>query len=117
VNKYPVAVYDRAGVRAVFVHSRMPSRGRMAMQRISEILSPKLIGPDDQALETERRETFRRTSAEWAGMPEDLGDESSRDEVRCHCSETVRPVDAFVRGGVAYCGACLKQIDDIARGE
>jgi len=87
------------------------------MQRVSEILNEKLLGPDDPALDMERRETFRRTSAEWAGMPEDLGDESSPDEVRCHCSEAMRPVDAFVHGGVAYCGACLRQIDDIANGE
>jgi hypothetical protein len=87
------------------------------MQRVSKILNEKLLGPDDQALEMGRREKFRRTSAEWAGMPEDLGDESSPDEVRCNCSEAMRPVDAFVRGGVAYCGACLKQIDDVARGE
>jgi hypothetical protein len=93
------------------------TKGVAAMQRVSEILNEKLFGPDDRALELERRERFRRTSAEWAGAPEDLGDESSPEEVRCHCAEAMRPVDAFVRGGVAYCGACLKQIDDIARGE
>lgn len=89
------------------------------MERISEILNEKLFGLDERALEMERRERFRRTSKEWAGMPEDLGDESSSDEVRCHtCYEPMRPVDAFVtRGGGIYCGACRKQIDDVANGD
>jgi hypothetical protein len=89
------------------------------MQRVSEILNPKLFGRDERELEMERRERFRRTSVEWAGTEDDLGDESSSDEVRCHtCYEAMRPVDAFVtRGGGIYCGACRKQIDDIASGE
>ena len=89
------------------------------MERISERLNEKLFGGDERALEMERKETFRRTSTEWAGTPEDLGNESSSDEVRCHtCDEPMRPVDAFVtRGGGIYCGACRKQIDDIANGE
>jgi hypothetical protein len=89
------------------------------MQRVSEILSPKLLGRDDHELELERREKFRRTSAEWAGTEEDLGDEARADEVRCHnCYEAMRPVDAFVmKGGGIYCGACRKQIDDVASGE
>jgi hypothetical protein len=88
------------------------------MQRVSEILNEKLFGRDERALEIERKETFRRTSAEWAGV-EDLGDESSPDEVRCHtCHEPMRPVDAFVTpGGGIFCGACRKQVDDIASGE
>jgi hypothetical protein len=89
------------------------------MQRVSEILNPKLFGRDERELEMERRERFRRTSVEWAGTEDDLGDGSSSDEVRCHtCYEAMRPVDAFVtRGGGIYCGACRKQIDDIASGE
>ena len=89
------------------------------MQRVSEILNETIFGRDERALEIERRERFRRTSGEWAGTEDDLGDESSSDEVRCHtCHEAMRPVDAFVApGGGIYCGACRKQIDDIANGE
>lgn len=89
------------------------------MQRASEILNEELFGPDDSALEMERKETFLRTSAEWAGTPDDLGDESSPDEVQCQtCYEPMRPIDAFVTtGGAIYCGACRKQIDDEANGE
>jgi hypothetical protein len=89
------------------------------MERISDVLNEKIFGRDDRALEMERKETFRRTSAEWAGAEDDLGDESSPKEVRCHtCYEPMRPVDAFVTsGGAIYCGACRKQIDDEANGE
>jgi hypothetical protein len=89
------------------------------MQRISEALNEKLFGRDDHALEVERREKLRRTSAEWAGTEEDLGNEASSDEVRCHtCYEAMRPIDAFVtRSGDIYCGACRKQMDDEASGE
>jgi hypothetical protein len=93
--------------------------GVSKLERASEILSEKLFGPDDSALEMERKETFRRTSAEWAGTPEDLGNETSSGEVRCHtCYEPMRPVDAFVtRSGGIYCGACRKQMVDVANGE
>jgi hypothetical protein len=89
------------------------------MQRASEILNEKLFGQDKSAIETERKGTFRRTSAEWAGTPEDLGDESSGDEVECQtCYERMRPIDAFVTtAGAIYCGACRKQMDDEANGE
>jgi hypothetical protein len=89
------------------------------MERVSEILSEKLFGPDDEASELERREKLLRTSAEWAGTPEDLGNEASSDEVQCHtCYEPMRPIDAFVtRSGGIYCGACRKQMDDMANGE
>jgi hypothetical protein len=89
------------------------------MERASEILNQKFFGQDESALEAERKETFRRTSAEWAGTLEDLGGESARDEVECQtCYERMRPIDAFVAdGGAIYCGACRKQMDDEARGE
>ncbi len=88
------------------------------MERASDILSEKLFGHDESELEMERKETFRRTSAEWAGTPEELGDESSKDEVECQtCYEPMRPIDAFVTtSGAIYCGACRKQMDDEASG-
>jgi hypothetical protein len=76
-----------------------------------------LLNLDEEALNADRREKFRRTSAEWAA-PEDLGDETSPDEVECKsCYEPMRRVDAFVVGRSTYCGACRKQMDDIANGE
>ena len=89
------------------------------MKRASEILSEKLFGHDESALETERREAFRRTSAEWAGPEDDPDDEASPKQVRCRiCYEQMRRVDAFVTSdGKFYCGACRKQMDDEANGQ
>ena len=89
------------------------------MERVSEILSEKLFGQDESALEMERRETFRRTSAEWAGPEDDPDDESTPKQVRCRiCYEQMRRVDAFKTADEKfYCGACRKQMDDEANGE
>jgi hypothetical protein len=47
------------------------------MQRVSAILNLKLFGSDKREFEMERRERFRRTSAEWAGTDDDLGADPS----------------------------------------
>jgi hypothetical protein len=91
---------------------------KQPIKPISGILE-NLLAADEDAIERERRETFRRTSAEWAGMPEDDGDETKPDQVRCRiCYEPMRRIDAFyTSNGDVYCGACRKQQDDIASGQ